>query len=36
MTDKSEGLTQAGMVTLNQSTEALISCILGYQVNVRS
>ena len=36
MADKSEGLTQAGMVRPNQSIEAFVYCILGAQVNVRS
>ena len=36
MADKSEGLTQAGMARLNQSTEVFVYCILGSQVSVRS
>ena len=36
MADKSEGLTQAGMVRPNQSIEAFVYCILGAKVNVRS
>ena len=34
--NKSSGLTQAGLVRINQSIEAFIYCILGAQVNVRS
>lgn len=36
MADKSEGLTQAGIVGLNQSIEAFVYCIFGAQVDVRS
>ena len=36
MADKSEGLTQAGMARLNQSTEAFVYCILSSIFNVRS
>ncbi|KAL9961944.1 hypothetical protein ACROYT_G030988 [Oculina patagonica] len=31
-----EGLTQAGLLRVNQSIEAFVYCILGSQVNVRS
>ena len=34
--DKADGLTKAGLSSLNQSIEAFIYCILGAQVNVRS
>ena len=36
LADKSAGLTQAGMVRLNQLIEAFVYCILGAQVNVSS
>ena len=34
--DEARGLTQAGLSRLNQSIEALVYCLLGSQVNVRS
>ena len=36
MTRVSNGLTNAGQARLNQSIEALVYCVLGSQVNVRS
>ena len=36
LTHVSNGLTNAGQARLNQSIEALVYCILGAQVNVRS
>ena len=36
MTRVSNGLTNAGQARLNQSIEALVYCVLGAQVNVRS
>ena len=34
--DTAQGLTQSGLSRLNQSIEALVYCVLGAQVNVRS
>ena len=34
--DEAQGLTQAGLLRLNQSIEAFVYCVLGSQVNVHS
>ena len=34
--NRADGLTQAGLIRINQSIEAFVYCVLGSQVNVRS
>ena len=34
--DEAQGLTQGGLLRLNQSIEAFVYCVLGSQVNVHS
>ena len=36
VSERMEGLTQAGLSRMNQSIEAFVYCVLGAQVNVRS